>query len=94
MDKNIQHGVDGWELVEMDWYQDDGMSYFLYERIVPGTGIEIAEVWRPQPTTFRHEGWWERDRTERVYEFTELDRYKYERGHYNEEVDYDRWTRY
>ena len=88
-DINVIDGVDGWELVEMDWSPDDGMSCFQYERTISGVGVELAVVWRPQPTTFRHEGWWDRDRTERVMTFTELDWYKYERGRYDEEVDFD-----
>lgn len=88
-DVAVTDGADGWELVEMDWSPEDGMSCFQYERTIPGVGVELAIVWRPQPTTFRHTGWWERDRTERVVKFTELDWYKYERGHYDEEVEFD-----
>jgi hypothetical protein len=84
-----QHGVDGWELVEMDWNPDDGVSYFLYERTITGVGVETRVVYREQPTTFRHDGWWDRDRTERVYKLTELDKFKIERGYYNEEVEFD-----
>lgn len=86
---NLEHNKDGWQLVEMDWFPEDGMSRFIYERTIPGVGVESSVVWRPQPTAFNHEGWWERDRTERVFELTELDWLKYERGHYDEEVEFD-----
>lgn len=89
-DLDVQHGVDGWVLDDMEWYTEDGMSCFQYERITP-EGVELAIVWRPQPATFQHEGWWERDRTERIFAFTERDRMRLERGLYNEVVEFDRY---
>lgn len=88
-DRDVLDGVDGWELVDMEWSPEDGVSCFQYERTIPGEGIELAVVWRAQPTRFRHEGWWERDRTERVLALTELDYHKLERGLYDEEVSFD-----
>ncbi len=91
IDYDAHHGVDGWLLVDMEWYPEDGMSCFQYERTIPGVGIELAVKWREQPATFQHEGWWERDRTERILKLTERDWSRYERGLYSEpvEVEYD-----
>lgn len=86
-DLPVTDSVDGWELIDMEWYPEDGMSCFQYERLIPGEGVELAIVWRPQPITFRHVGWWERDRTERVLILTELDWNRIERGLYNEPVE-------
>lgn len=86
-DLEVVHDVDGWKLVDMEWYPEDGMSCFQYERLITGEGIELAVVWRPQPNTFRHTGWWERDRTVRVFELTNLDRIKIERGLYNDPLE-------
>lgn len=88
-DVEVFTGVGGWELVDMEWYQEDGMSCFQYERTIPGVGVELAIVWRPQPVTFNHVGWWERDRTERVFNLTERDWSRWERGLYNDPVDVD-----
>lgn len=87
-DLETQHDVDGWKLVDMEWYQDDGMSCFQYERKTE-EGLELSIVWRPQPVTFKHTGWWERDRTERVFELTECDKSRLERGLYHEPVEFD-----
>lgn len=86
-DLDVSEGVDGWFLNDMEWYPEDGMSCFQYERTVPGVGVELAIVWRPQPTTFRHTGWWQRDKTIRVLEFTDRDRSRIERGLYRDAVD-------
>jgi hypothetical protein len=86
-DLDVISGTDNWDLIDMEWYPEDGMTCFQYERIIEGEGIELAIVWRPQPITFRHTGWWERDRTERVLELTALDRSRYERGLYNDPVE-------
>lgn len=88
-DLEVSHGVDGWTLVEMDWSAYDGMSCFQYERTVVGEGVELAIVWRAQPATFEHNGWWKRDRTERVLELSKRDWSRIERGLYNEPVDMD-----
>lgn len=85
----VAHGVDGWTLLDMEWYPEDGMSCFQYERTIPGEGVELAITWRPQPVTFKHTSWWERDRTERVLGFTDRDRLRLERGLYNEPVEFD-----
>lgn len=84
---DVVSGQDGWELIDMEWDPEDGMSCFQYERTVPGEGVELAIVWRPQPVTFVHRGWWERDRTERVLGFTDRDRSRIERGLYNDPVE-------
>lgn len=75
-----QHGVDGWLLDDMTWYPEDGMTCFQYERAIPGVGLELSVVWRPQPTTFKHDGWWERNRQESVLPLTDRDWMRWERG--------------
>lgn len=84
---DVINGQDGWELVEMDWDPRDGMSCFQYERTIKDKGVELAIVWRPQPVTFVHRGWWDRDKTERVLEMTDCDWSRYERGLYNDPVE-------
>lgn len=86
-DLQVINGQDNWELIDMEWYPEDGMSCFQYERTIPGEGVELAIVWRPQPITFRHTGWWERDRNVHVLGFTDRDRSRIERGLYNEPVE-------
>lgn len=84
--KETFNGVEGWELEEMDWDPVTGVSVFYYTR-----GEETRTVYRPQPVTFKHEGWWERDRTERVLGFTDRDLSRIERGLYNEPVDMEQY---
>ena len=77
---NPTHGVDGWLLDDMTWYPEDGIAVFQYERTIPGVGVELAIVSRPQPTIFRHDGWWARDRAERTLPLTDRDWLRWERG--------------
>lgn len=92
--RDVINGVDGWVLIDMDWDPEDGMSCFQYERAIPGEGVELAIVWRPQPITFTHRGWWQRDRTERVLTLTECDWSRLERGLYHEPVEGYEWYGY
>jgi hypothetical protein len=89
-DTEVTHGVDGWYLDDMTWYPEDGLAVFQYERTIPGVGLELAIVKRPQPTTFKHPGWWGRNRTQETLKLTEKDWLRWERGiDLNPDEEYD-----
>ena len=90
-DLDVHHEVDGWLLVDMEWYPEDGMSCFQYERTIAGVGVELAVKWREQPIHEGHDGWATRNRDVKVLGFTDRDLLRIERGLYNEpvEIDYD-----
>lgn len=63
----------------MDWNPETGWSKFTYEKVTP-EGVQESIVWRAQPSLLRHQGWWERDRTVRVFGLTDRDWMRWERG--------------
>lgn len=54
----VVHGRDGWELVEYEWDEDDGVGRLTYERVRTDTG-EIQSFTRSvaQPSRRGHDGW-------------------------------------
>jgi hypothetical protein len=79
-DLDVTHGVDGWLLDDMTWYQEDGVAVFQYERPIPGVGVELAIVERSQPILETHRGWAKRSRKETVLTLTDKDWLRWERG--------------
>lgn len=79
-DLNVQHGVDNWELDDMTWHPEDGMACFMYERNIPGVGVELAIVWKEQPAHDKHVGWKLRSREEVTLGLTQRDLLRWERG--------------
>jgi hypothetical protein len=77
---DVSHGVDGWYLDDMEWYPEDGAACFQYERSIPGVGLELAVVWREQPSMFEHQGWKDRNKDVQVLPLTEKDWIRFERG--------------
>lgn len=53
----VAHGVDGWQLEEMDWDPNTGLSRFDYSRQVPKALEERCAEIRMQPTVPEHLGW-------------------------------------
>lgn len=88
-DLEVTHDQDGWQLDDMTWYPEDGMACFQYERAIPGVGLELAVIWRKQPAHTSHEGWQQREKTERVFSLSECDWLRWERGIDLNPVDFD-----
>lgn len=76
-DRDVQHGIDGWQLDDMTWY-GDGVAVFQYERSIPGVGLELAIVLRNQATLPNHAGW--TLKSSGVLSLLEKDWIRWERG--------------
>lgn len=64
VDVDVQHGVDGWILTDMDWSPESGVAVYDYVQL-DEHGKYVASACRieRQPCTSKHEGWselWDR----------------------------------
>lgn len=56
----INHGVDGWVLVDMDWNPDSGLAVYDYVQYDnKGKFLAAASAIVLQPYNHSHEGWHE-----------------------------------